>query len=111
MLYLLVTQLGWLAFTILLIVVVALYTRTTRKIEHLRRDVTKLQAELAQQKDLRKDNSMSRMTASSTRLADDNGHVRRPFSEDTVTENSAPKNNATAGRVFDSQHPSTADCA
>ncbi len=121
MLYLLVTQLGWLAFTILLIVVVALYTRTTRKIEHLRRDVTKLQAELAQQKDFRKDNSMSRMTASSTRLADDNGHVRRPFSEDIVTENNAPKNSATEpsnivatnnankSTAFDPQHPSTAD--
>ena len=50
MLYLMVTQLGWLAFTILLIVVVALYTRIARKIEHLRRDVTTLQAELEQQR-------------------------------------------------------------
>lgn len=121
MLYLLVTQLGWLAFTILLIVVVALYTRTTRKIEHLRRDVTKLQAELEQQKDLRKDNSISSMTASSTGLADDSVHVRRSVAEDIATENSAPKNNATEpsnnvatnnankSTAFDSQHPSTAD--
>ncbi|WP_240365535.1 hypothetical protein [Psychrobacter sp. KH172YL61] len=50
MLYLLVTQLGWLAFTILLIVVVALYTKIKREITYLRRDVTNLQAELEQQK-------------------------------------------------------------
>ncbi|MGP4864772.1 DUF2339 domain-containing protein [Psychrobacter sp. T6-5] len=118
MLYLLVTQLGWLAFTILLIVVVALYTRIAQKIEHLRRDVTKLQAELERQKYLRKDNSM---TASSTGLADDSVHVRRSFTEDIATENNAPKNNATEpsnivatnsaneSKAFDSQHLSTAD--
>jgi len=121
MLYLLVTQLGWLAFTILLIVVVALYTRTTRKIEYLRRDVTKLQAELTQQKDLRKDNSISRMTASSTGLADDSVHVRRSFTENIATENNAPKNSApepsnivttnsaNESAAFDSQKSSTAD--
>ena len=50
MLYLLVTQLGWLAFAILLIVVVGLYTRIKRQIWQLRYDMTKLQAELEQQK-------------------------------------------------------------
>ncbi|PYE38398.1 DUF2339 domain-containing protein [Psychrobacter fozii] len=51
MFYLLIAQLGWMAFTALLIVVVALYVRINRHIGQLRRDVTKLQAELEQQKD------------------------------------------------------------
>ena len=51
MFYLLIAQLGWMAFTALLIVVVALYVRINRHIGQLRRDVTKLQTELEQQKD------------------------------------------------------------
>ncbi len=50
MLYLLITQLGWLAFTALLIAVVALYAKINRQIGQLRRDITKLQIELEQQK-------------------------------------------------------------
>ncbi len=50
MLYLLITQLGWLAFTALLIAVVALYAKINRQIGQLRRDLTKLQLELAAQK-------------------------------------------------------------
>ena len=50
MLYLLITQLGWLAFTALLITVVALYAKINRQIGQLRRDITKLQIELEQQK-------------------------------------------------------------
>ncbi|WP_201598637.1 DUF2339 domain-containing protein [Psychrobacter vallis] len=49
MLYLLITQLGWLAFTALLIAVVALYAKINRQIGQLRRDITKLQVELEQQ--------------------------------------------------------------
>ena len=50
MFYLLINQLGWLAFTALLIVVVVLYVRINRQIGQLRRDVGKLQTELVQQK-------------------------------------------------------------
>ncbi|WP_413191237.1 DUF2339 domain-containing protein [Psychrobacter sp. AT9] len=79
MLYLLVTQLGWLAFTILLIVVVALYTRITRKIEHLRRDVIKLQAELEQQKD-------HSMASSLTRSADESVYAHETSHEDSTSK-------------------------
>ncbi|WP_201546080.1 DUF2339 domain-containing protein [Psychrobacter immobilis] len=51
MLYLLINPLGWLAFTILLIIVVVLYVKITRQIEQLRHDMTELQAELEQHKD------------------------------------------------------------
>ncbi|MEN6670947.1 DUF2339 domain-containing protein [Psychrobacter sp. B38] len=51
MLYLLISQLGWLAFIALLIVVVALYSRISQQIKQLRRDVVKLQTALEQQKD------------------------------------------------------------
>ena len=51
MLYLLMSPLGWLAFTILLIIVVVLYVKITRQIEQLRHDMTELQAELEQHKD------------------------------------------------------------
>ncbi|MFT5119459.1 MAG: putative membrane protein [Psychrobacter glaciei] len=86
MLYLLVTQLGWLAFTILLIVIVALYTRITRKIEHLRRDVIKLQAELEQQKD-------HSMASSLTRSADES-----VYAHETSTEDSTPKETSFASQ-------------
>ena len=51
MLYLLMSPLGWLAFTISLIIVVVLYVKITRQIEQLRHDMTELQAELEQHKD------------------------------------------------------------
>jgi uncharacterized membrane protein len=79
MLYLLVTQLGWLAFTVLLIVIVALYTRITRKIEHLRRDVIKLQAELEQQKD-------HSMASSLTRSADESVYAHETSHEDSTSK-------------------------
>lgn len=50
MLYLLMSPLGWLAFIVLLIVVVVLYTKINRQIEQLRHDMTELQAELEQHK-------------------------------------------------------------
>lgn len=50
MLYLLISQLGWLAFIALLIVVVALYSRISQQVKQLRRDVLKLQIALEQQK-------------------------------------------------------------
>lgn len=65
MLYLLLSQLGWLAFIALLIVVVALYSRISQQIKQLRRDVFKLQIALEQQKD-------RDMTASPTPLTDEN---------------------------------------
>ena len=51
MLYLLMSPLGWLAFIVLLIVVVVLYSKINRQIEQLRQDMTALQAELEQHKD------------------------------------------------------------
>ena len=51
MLYLLMSPLGWLAFIVLLIVVVVLYSKINRQIEQLRHDMTALQAELAHHKD------------------------------------------------------------
>ena len=51
MLYLLMSPLGWLAFIVLLIVVVVLYSKINRQIEQLRHDMTELQAELEQHKD------------------------------------------------------------
>jgi len=48
MLYLLMSPLGWLAFIVLLIVVVLLYSKINRQIEQLRHDMTALQAELEQ---------------------------------------------------------------
>ena len=50
MLYLLISQLGWLAFIALLVVVVALYSRISQQVKQLRRDVLKLQLALDQQK-------------------------------------------------------------
>lgn len=50
MLYLLISQLGWLAFIALLVVVVALYSRISQQVKQLRRDVLKLQIALNQQK-------------------------------------------------------------
>ena len=95
MLYLLVTQLGWLAFTILLIVVVALYTKIKRQIAHLRRDIIKLQADLEQQKN-------RSINASSTHLADERVYTRASASEGNI-----PKNDATKDAIFDSQQRST----
>ncbi|GAA0805333.1 DUF2339 domain-containing protein [Psychrobacter piscatorii] len=95
MLYLLVTQLGWLAFTILLIVVVALYTKIKRQIAHLRRDVIKLQADLEQQKN-------RSINASSTHLADE-----RVYTRASASEGNTAKNDATKHAIFDSQQRST----
>lgn len=50
MLYLLINQLGWLAFMALLIVVLILYARISQQIRQLRHDMTALQAELKGQK-------------------------------------------------------------
>ncbi|MDE0843183.1 MAG: DUF2339 domain-containing protein [Psychrobacter pacificensis] len=94
MLYLLVTQLGWLAFTILLIVVVALYTKIKRQIAHLRRDIIKLQADLEQQKN-------RSINASSTHLADERVYTRASDSEGNTTKNDAAKH-----AIFDSQQRS-----
>lgn len=84
MLYLMVTQLGWLAFTILLIVVVALYTRIARKIEHLRRDVTTLQAELEQQRH-------RIMSPPSAPLIDKSNYARNTTTNDHDLKDNAPK--------------------
>ncbi|OLF36845.1 hypothetical protein BTW00_04420 [Psychrobacter sp. C 20.9] len=94
MLYLWMTQLGWLAFTVLLIVVVALYTKIKREITYLRRDVTKLQAELEQQKN-------RSINASSTHLADERVYTRASASEGNTTKNDAAKH-----AIFDSQQRS-----
>ncbi|TSB22674.1 DUF2339 domain-containing protein [Psychrobacter sp. YGAH215] len=51
MLYLLINQLGWLAFMALLIVVFILYARISQQIRQLRHDMTALQAELKRQEE------------------------------------------------------------
>ncbi|MGE6475834.1 DUF2339 domain-containing protein [Psychrobacter sp. NPDC078631] len=84
MLYLMVTQLGWLAFTILLIVVVALYTRIARKIEHLRRDVTTLQTELEQQRH-------RSMTPPSAPFVDKHDYARNTATNDHDFKDNIPK--------------------
>jgi len=94
-----VTQLGWLAFTILLIVVVALYTRIARKIEHLRRDVTTLQAELEQQRH-------RSMTPSSAPLIDKSNYTRNTATNDHDRKNSDAKDHDAKEIAFDSQHSS-----
>ncbi len=50
MLYLLINQLGWLAFIALLIVVVILYAKINQQVGQLRRDMAKLQADLERYK-------------------------------------------------------------
>ena len=50
MLYLLINQLGWLAFIALLIVVVVLYAKINQQVGQLRRDMAKLQADLERYK-------------------------------------------------------------
>ena len=77
MFYLLIAQLGWMAFTALLIVVVALYVRINRHIGQLRRDVTKLQAELEQQKD------------SNRHLANKSLYTSDEATKERVTDNAA----------------------
>ncbi|KAF0568700.1 hypothetical protein FQV37_758 [Psychrobacter nivimaris] len=104
MLYLMVTQLGWLAFTILLIVVVALYTRIARKIEHLRRDVTTLQAELEQQRH-------RSMTPPSAPFVDGSNYARNTATDDHDLKDNAPKDSDAKDHdaeeiAFDSQHSS-----
>ena len=109
MLYLMVTQLGWLAFTILLIVVVALYTRIARKIEHLRRDVTTLQAELEQQRH-------RIMSPPSAPLIDKSNYARNTATDDHDLKDNVPKDNIPKDSntkdpdakeiAFDSQHSS-----
>ena len=104
MLYLMVTQLGWLAFTILLIVVAALYTRIARKIEHLRCDVTTLQAELEQQKH-------RSMTPQSAPFVDKNDYARNTATNDPHLKGNVPKDSDAKDHdaneiAFDSQHSS-----
>ena len=88
MLYLLITQLGWLAFTALLIVVVALYTNISRKIERLRRDVTTLKIELEQQKN----SSASSSSTVTTDNYDDasNAAIKGRITEDTILDPQKP---------------------
>lgn len=109
MLYLMVTQLGWLAFTILLIVVVALYTRIARKIEHLRHDVTTLQAELEQQR-------QRSMTPPSAPFVDKSNYARNTATDDhdlkdSISKDNAPKDSDAKDHhdkeiAFNSQHSS-----
>ncbi|QOD12583.1 DUF2339 domain-containing protein [Psychrobacter sp. 28M-43] len=104
MLYLMVTQLGWLAFTILLIVVVALFTRIARKIEHLRRDVTTLQTELEQQR-------QRSMSPPSTPFVDKSNYARNTATNDHDLKDNVPKDSDAKDHdakeiAFDSQHSS-----
>lgn len=64
MLYLLINQLGWLAFIALLIVVVILYAKINQQVGQLRRDMAKLQADLERYK-----NSVSAAAAESPTAA------------------------------------------
>jgi len=99
-----VTQLGWLAFTILLIVVVALYTRIARKIEHLRRDVTTLQTELEQQRH-------RSMTPPSAPFVDKHDYARNTATDDPDLKDNVPKDSDAKDHddkeiAFDSQSSS-----
>lgn len=91
-----VTQLGWLAFTILLLVVVALYTRITRKVEHLRRDVTTLQAELEQQRHCS-------ITPPSAPLVDQSEHLSNTATDDNALKKYDVKDSDAKEIAFDSQ--------
>lgn len=81
MLYLLITQLGWLAFTALLIVVVALYSRISQQVKQLRRDVLKLQIALEQQKT--RDTTSAHADLADKKNRDDgsvaNNYIDNPF--------------------------------
>lgn len=80
MLYLLLSQLGWLAFIALLIVVVALYSRISQQIKQLRRDVVKLQIALKEQKE-------RDTTSSSTRLADEEDRYESFVTDTSINHN------------------------
>ena len=79
MLYLLINQLGWLAFIILLIVVVALFAKINQQIGQLRLDVLKLQIELEQQKDNANDSTTSHLTDNNTARS---GAIKDSFVQD-----------------------------
>ncbi|MGP5211522.1 DUF2339 domain-containing protein [Psychrobacter alimentarius] len=93
MLYLLITQLGWLAFTALLIVVVALYSRISQQVKQLRRDVTALKIELEQQKT--RDTTSAHADLADKKDRDDdsvaNNYIDNPFlnQQDLSVDNSA----------------------
>ncbi|WP_201509437.1 DUF2339 domain-containing protein [Psychrobacter alimentarius] len=93
MLYLLITQLGWLAFTALFIVVVALYSRISQQVKQLRRDVTALKIELEQQKT--RDTTSAHADLADKKDRDDdsvaNNYIDNPFlnQQDLSVDNSA----------------------
>ena len=93
MLYLLITQLGWLAFTALLIMVVALYSRISQQVKQLRRDVTALKIELEQQKT--RDTTSAHADLADKKDRDDgyvaNNYIDNPFlnQQDLSVDNSA----------------------
>ncbi|WP_352259580.1 DUF2339 domain-containing protein [Psychrobacter sp. TB55-MNA-CIBAN-0194] len=94
MFYLLIAQLGWMAFAALLIVVVALYVRINRHIGQLHRDVTKLQAELEQQKD------------SNRHLANKNFYTNDDTISEHITENTSVNTKESATDTSTSTWPS-----
>ncbi|MBF0659408.1 DUF2339 domain-containing protein [Psychrobacter sp. NG25] len=93
MFYLLINQLGWLAFTALLIVVVVLYVRINRQIGQLRRDVGKLQTELGQQKVSHA--TPSRIQSTESNAASNSDATKENLSESS-TLNTIDETNTTA---------------
>ena len=94
-------QLGWLAFTALLIVVVALYVRINRQIGQLRRDVGKLQIQLRNQRNSSAKRSSVQPTdnfISSNSHANDS-HVEADSAVDTAQLNTADETNTTVTTV------------
>ncbi|MBP3946624.1 DUF2339 domain-containing protein [Psychrobacter sp. K31L] len=85
-------QLGWLAFTVLLIVVVVLYVRINRQIGQLRRDVGKLQIQLRNQ---RNSNARRSSVQPTDNFISSNNHVIADSAVDTAKLNTTNETNTT----------------
>ncbi|MDN3452947.1 DUF2339 domain-containing protein [Psychrobacter sp. APC 3350] len=85
-------QLGWLAFTALLIVVVVFYVRINRQIGQLRRDVGKLQIQLRNQ---RNSNARRSSVQPTDNFISSNNHVIADSAVDTAKLNTTDETNTT----------------
>ena len=72
MLYLFINQLGWLAFIVLLTVVVALYAKINKQLKQLRGDIRQLQAESKQHKNSTPIENLDHSIATNTVEAESN---------------------------------------
>ena len=92
MLYLFINQLGWLAFTALLIVVVVLYARINQQLRQLRQDITRLQTKIGQHS---KDVTTTKLTspADTNPTEASNSELESVPSPHTTSSNWPPKLN------------------